>query len=102
MSEEKRIEIALITGAKYNRKFYKASDRILILPSEVESLIKDGVIRREDVPEIDEVDKPLEKMKVDELKAYAFEHAIDLGDASKKEEVLAAILKAGDPNGGVS
>lgn len=74
----------------------------MILPSEVESLIKDGVIRQEDVPEIDEVDKPLEKMKVDELKAYAFEHAIDLGDASKKEEVLAAILKAGDPNGGVS
>ncbi|MEK3969455.1 hypothetical protein [Paenibacillus sp. FSL H7-0323] len=102
MTEEKRIEISLLVAAKYNRKFYMPGEKVLILPSEVESLIKDGVIRQEDVPEIDEVDKPLEKMKVDELKAYAFEHAIDLGDASKKEEVLAAILKAGDPNGGVS
>lgn len=102
MPEEKRIEIALITGAKYNRKFYKSGEKIAILPSEVESLIKDGVIKRDDVPEFEEIDKPLEKMKVDELKAYASERNIDLGEATKKEDVLAAILKAGDPNGGVS
>ncbi|OME58221.1 hypothetical protein BSK59_08540 [Paenibacillus odorifer] len=64
MSEEKRIEIALITGAKYNRKFYKAGEKISILPSEVESLIKDGVISREDVPEQDEEDgKPTKGQK---------------------------------------
>ncbi|WP_438497161.1 hypothetical protein [Paenibacillus sp. IHBB 3054] len=104
MSEEKRIEIALATGAKYNRKFYRAGEKILILPDEVESLIKDGVIRRDDVPEFEEEDKPLDKMKLEELKGYAFEHAIDLGDATKKEDVLAVILKAGESNanGGAS
>ncbi len=32
-------------------------------------------------------------MKVDELKKYAEEHGIDLGDATKKAEILAAIRK---------
>lgn len=106
MSEEKRIEISLITGAKYNRKFYKASDKILILPSEIESLIKDGVIRREDVPEFDEdededeQDVPLEEMKLPALKKYAREHGIDLGEATKIKEVLAVILKAGELDDG--
>ncbi|MDH6371766.1 hypothetical protein M2444_003565 [Paenibacillus sp. PastF-3] len=104
MSEEKRIEISLLTGAKYNRKFYKASDKILILPSEVESLIKDGVIRREDVPEFDDdedkQDVPLEEMKLPALKKYAKEHDIDLGEATKIKEVLAVILKAGEADAG--
>ena len=103
MSEEKRIEISLITGAKYNRKFYKAKDKILILPSEVESLIKDGVIRREDVPEFDDEDEqdvPLEEMKLPALKKYAKEHDIDLGEATKIKEVLAVILKAGEADAG--
>ncbi|OMD25467.1 hypothetical protein BSK66_31255 [Paenibacillus odorifer] len=104
VSEDKRIEISLITGAKYNRKFYKASDKILILPSEVESLIKDGVIRREDVPELDddedEQNVPLEEMKLPALKKYAKEHGIDLGEASKIKEVLAVILKAGEADAG--
>ncbi|MEU9972343.1 hypothetical protein [Streptomyces sp. NPDC051014] len=33
-------------------------------------------------------DKPLDKMKVDELKAYADEHEIALDDATKKAEIL--------------
>lgn len=33
----------------------------------------------------------LEKLKVDELKAYAVDRGIDLGDASKKAEILDAI-----------
>lgn len=34
---------------------------------------------------------PLDKMKLDELKAYAAEKGIDLGEATKKDEILAAI-----------
>jgi hypothetical protein len=48
-------------------------------------------------------DKPLEKQSVAELKAYAEQHGIDLGEATKKPEILAAILAApqnGAPNGG--
>lgn len=35
--------------------------------------------------------KPLDKMKVDELKAYAAEHKIDLGDATNKADILKTI-----------
>lgn len=38
--------------------------------------------------------KPLDKMKVDELKAYAEEHNISLPDGAKKDEILKAIQEA--------
>lgn len=38
--------------------------------------------------------KPLDEMKVEELKAYAAEHNIDLGDAAKKADILKAIQEA--------
>lgn len=41
-------------------------------------------------------------MKLAELKAHAKDHGIDLGEASKREDVLAVILKAGVSNGGAS
>lgn len=36
----------------------------------------------------------ISKMKVDELKAYAAENGIDLGEATKKEDILAVITNA--------
>ncbi len=43
--------------------------------------------------------KPLEKRNVGELKEYAAEHDVDLGEATKKADILAAIkaAQAGDP-----
>ena len=38
--------------------------------------------------------KPIDKMVVDELKAYAAEHNIDLGEATKKTEILKVIRDA--------
>ena len=38
--------------------------------------------------------KPLDKMKVEELQAYATEHGIDLGGATKKADILEIIQKA--------
>lgn len=53
----------------------------------------------QDVPE----GKPDESWKVPELKAYAAEHDIDLGDAKKKDEILAAIAGVdGTPSTSVS
>jgi len=52
----------------------------------------------EDVVEID-FDKPLEEMKVAELKKFAESKGIDLGDAKKKDDIIAAIelaLEAGE------
>lgn len=42
------------------------------------------------------------EMKLPELKAYAKEKSIDLGEATKREDVLAVILKAGEAGGGAS
>lgn len=38
--------------------------------------------------------KPLNELKVDELKAYAEEHNIDLGGAEKKADILKVIQEA--------
>lgn len=38
--------------------------------------------------------KPLDKMKVEELKAYAAEHNIDLSDAANKADILKTIQEA--------
>lgn len=41
-------------------------------------------------------EKPLDKMTVDELKQYAADNGIDLGDATKKADILAAIKSESD------
>ena len=51
------------------------------------------VIEQEEDPVID-LNKPLEEMKLDELKAYAKQKQVDLGGATKKEEILTVILRA--------
>lgn len=38
--------------------------------------------------------KPIEKMKIEELKIYAAEHNIDLGEAIKKDDILKIIQEA--------
>lgn len=38
--------------------------------------------------------KPIDEMKVDELKAYAAEHNIDLGEAKNKANILKTIQEA--------
>ena len=38
--------------------------------------------------------EPISKMTVEELKAYADEHGIDLGEATKKKDILATIQEA--------
>lgn len=56
--------------------------------------------------EPEDVEKPVEKMKVDELKAHAEKHGIDLGEATKKEDILAVVqahleqVATGDGPGG--
>lgn len=47
---------------------------------------------------VDDEPKPLEKRTAAELKAHADEHGIDLGDATKKADILAAILAAPTPD----
>ncbi|OAB46549.1 hypothetical protein [Paenibacillus antarcticus] len=44
-------------------------------------------------------EKPLDKMSVAELKENAAENEIDLGDATKKPEIIALILAASGGGG---
>lgn len=44
--------------------------------------------------EADAVEKSIDKMNLDELKAYAAEHNIDLGEATKKADILKVIQEA--------
>ena len=39
---------------------------------------------------------PDKTWKVDELKAYAAEHSIDLGEATKKDDIIAVLTKPAD------
>ncbi|MFD1954294.1 hypothetical protein ACFSL6_08920 [Paenibacillus thailandensis] len=48
----------------------------------------------ESVAEKEEADKPVGEMTVTELKAYAKANSIDLGEATKKDEILAKIKEA--------
>ena len=59
-------------------------------PSVADILRADGFSVEGEAPAID----PLDKMKVDELKDYAAEKDIDLGEATKKAEILAVIRAA--------
>ena len=50
----------------------------------------------EAIPEEIQEEKPLDKMTVEELKDYAADKGIDLGDATKKADILETIKKAED------
>lgn len=43
-------------------------------------------------------ESPLAKLTVEQLKALAAERKIDLGDATRKADIIAAIELAGEPN----
>lgn len=55
---------------------------VLVDASPAEDLVNDG----------DVVD--FEHMKIDELKAYADEHGVDLGEATKKADIIAVLEQA--------
>lgn len=61
---------------------------------EVSAMIKAGQLLIADVEEAEVIEAEYEKMKVDELKAYAKAHDIKLNGTNKKELILEAIKKA--------
>lgn len=58
----------------------------------------DAKVKTGEWVEVEPAEKPLEKRSVADLKAYADENGIDLGEATKKADVLAAILAADPQN----
>lgn len=51
--------------------------------------------QQDETPEV----KPIDKMTIAELKSYAEQNAIDLGDASKRADILAVIQAVQSKNG---
>ena len=66
-----------------------------IAQDQLDHLVSIGFIEQaDDDPADPDPAKPDGDMTVDELKAYAAEHGIDLTGASKKDDILAAIQAA--------
>lgn len=82
---------------KYNGVWYDAHSSFTVDDKDVEALVSKGAIVTEPckAPEGPKGSvKSIDNMKVDELKAYAAEHNIDIDGVEKKADILAAIKAA--------
>lgn len=73
-------------GDTYPRKDLKVTDERIAELSGKDNL--------QGCPLIEKVEKSLDEMKVDELKAYAADKGIELGEAKNKADILAKIKEA--------
>ena len=89
--------LIIIAGKMYiPRKPAKVADleKLKSKYPEIGAMIKSGQLLVNCEQEAKEIEAEYEKMKVDELKAYAKAHGIKLNGADKKESILGAIKKA--------
>lgn len=90
-------KVKFVNTAKYRGVWYPAHTCFSVDDKDVESLVKLGAIvieapKQEQTPEDDS--KPFDTMKVNELKAYAGQHNIDISGLERKADILAAIKAA--------
>ncbi|MCC3381904.1 hypothetical protein ACFQ5D_17895 [Paenibacillus farraposensis] len=90
------MKVTLTNSAKYGGEFYIKGQEIEVDPKHVLGLIADRVISSDtEVPEVPgETD--INKMNMAQLKDYAEQNSIDLGEAAKKDEILEKIKAAGE------
>ncbi|MFK0524758.1 Rho termination factor N-terminal domain-containing protein [Paenibacillus illinoisensis] len=99
------MKVELLKSVKYKGQSYKAGTSIDADANDIAEMIAKKVVSEDtEIPEGNEdqgssgVREPketdIEKMKVAELKEYAEENGIDLGDATKKDEILEVIKEA--------
>lgn len=81
---------------RHNGQLYQQGESFSVTEKEFPRLEQYVTFLEDETPEV----VPVAEMKLPELKAHAKEHGIDLGEASKREDVLAVILKAGEAGGG--
>ncbi|PHP21374.1 hypothetical protein CG471_02045 [Sphingobium sp. IP1] len=78
-----------------NGRDYQRGDTIALDHADAINLIAIGAVTDPEGASSDDADdQSLGKMKVDELKALAAKEEIDLGDATKKDDIVAAIQLA--------
>lgn len=92
-------QVKFTNVAKYKGKFYPAHTPFEVADQDVESLVSRGAIVTV-APEAgqsgDDSNQSvnLDSMKVDQLKAYAEEHNIDISKVERKADIIAAIKAA--------
>ena len=91
------MEVTLLKGIKYKKQPYKAGEKIEVESNDIAEMIAKGVVSED--TEITVEDKApketdINKMKVEELKEYAEVNGIDLGEATKKDDILTVIKEA--------
>jgi len=70
---------------------YPVEGPIPVTDEEYDRLVEAGAAEDDEVDEADDGDNGLEQLRVDELKALAAEEGIDLGDATKKADIIETI-----------
>lgn len=87
-------EVKFVNNVKYKGVHYPAHTPFEVEDADVEALVKDGAIVTVPPKAVENSDKSLDTMKVDELRAYAESNNIDIGKATKKADILAVIKAA--------
>lgn len=80
---------------RYNHNTYRMGEVFDIEEGhlkDIENLVVPQISEESQEPEVEE--KSIDKMTVAELKEYANQHEIDLGEATKKDDILAVIKGA--------
>lgn len=92
-------QVKFVTVVKYKGNRYPAHSPFEVDDKDVESLVKDGaivIVPPETAGGSDDSVKSIDKMNVNELKAYAAENNIDIKGIEKKADIVAAIKAAND------
>jgi hypothetical protein len=79
---------------RYGTQNYRRGQPVEVSEAVAKDLAKRGLIEGSAAPKKKAEPDGLEAMTVDQLKAHAAEKGFDLGDATKKADIIAAIEKA--------
>lgn len=87
-------EVKFTNTAKYKGVSYPAHTPFTVDDADIETLVCDGAIVIVAPKPVQSSNKSIDEMKVDELRAYAESNNIDISDAHKKADIIAAIKAA--------
>ena len=79
---------------KHTRKFHDVNEVIEVTEERAKEILSAGEYIKEEKPEGQPEGKALDKMTVEELKAFAAEKNIDISNAKNKAEILAILQEA--------